>query len=127
MKRNINKFTLYLLPIIYIALTLYFALGLQTWQMAVGLAIFIIGVLIGKRLNVKTTVKRNGEKIYYERHPAIFAIWVVAIVARVSVEFFFKTGTTIFIVTCLLALVTGMIISESKFVRLRLKEGKMEL
>src|SRR5271169_6919555 len=114
MKTNVNKFSIYLRPIIYIILTIYFALSLQIFEMVVVLFAFILGRLVGGKLNSNMIIKKRSGKMQYNRHPIIFGVWIVAIVVRIFVDFFYHVEIAIFIMTSILSLSTGMLVSESR-------------
>lgn len=124
MKTKVSKLSIYIRPLIYVALTAYFALSLQIWQMAVVILSFILGRIAGRMLTKDLIVKKQGKKIHYDRHPIIFWMWVIALVLRIVVDIFFKIEIAVFAMTAILAISTGMIVSESKFIHLKLRRPK---
>jgi hypothetical protein len=124
MKTKVNNFSIYLRPLIYIALTVYFAISLQIWEMIVVLFTFILGRLVGGELNLNMVVTKRAGKVNYNRHPIIFGVWVVAIVVRIFVEFFYNVEIAIFLMTSLLSFSTGMLVSESRLLHIIIKRRK---
>lgn len=87
---------------------------------------FIFGRLVGGMLNRNMVVKKHSGKIHYNRHPIIFGVWIFAVVVRIFVEFFYNVETATFIMTAILAISTGMLVSESRLLHIKTRHKKRQ-
>ena len=80
--------SIFITPFIYIVLTAALIIGVQIWQIGVIAAVVIIGVFAGMKLGKRSNIFEKDEKVMYRRSNEVLAIWVVAFIARIIIEFF---------------------------------------
>ncbi|HUB92662.1 MAG TPA: CcdC protein domain-containing protein [Candidatus Saccharimonadales bacterium] len=79
--------SIFLLPVIYIALSAYFVLGLGAFDSAMVLASVIVGIAAGLFLGRRSEIFEKEGKIMYRRSAEVMAVWMVGFVIRVAIDF----------------------------------------
>lgn len=113
-----QKFTnrIYLLPIIYIVLTVLtlFTYAPSLLEIAVTLVAIPVGAIAGLKLGESAQIFEKGGVAHYKRSPVIMGIWLVSYVARVLLPIAFPAAIFIlFIVGAILAFTSGMLLGET--------------
>lgn len=86
--------SIFMIPVIYIALTLYFIIGLPLLDdAAIALAI-IVGIVAGRILGKRSELFEKDGKILYRRSREVMAIWIVGFLIRIVVDFFYDPYLT---------------------------------
>ena len=79
--------SIFLRPIIYIVLSTALILGLLLWQIGIVVIAVIIGVFAGIRLGERSDIFEKDGKILYKRSSEVMAIWLIAFVIRIAINF----------------------------------------
>lgn len=79
--------SIFLTPIIYLILTAVLVIGLLSWQIAVLVVFIAAGLLLGKELGKRSDIFEKDGKILYTRSKEVLAIWIIAFVIRIAIDF----------------------------------------
>jgi hypothetical protein len=79
--------SIFLRPIIYLVLSVILVLGLQLWQTAVLIVAIVLGGFAGLELGKRSDIFEKDGKILYRRSNEVLAIWIIAFVIRIAIDF----------------------------------------
>lgn len=83
-------------PLIYILLTLLLLASTPTLDaILITITALLLGMLLGSKLGSRSSVFKEGEKIKYKRSNEIFAIWIIAFVIRLALDFSHPLNTSL--------------------------------
>ncbi|MGI0141716.1 MAG: hypothetical protein ACREBF_03655 [Candidatus Micrarchaeales archaeon] len=111
-----RAFRLYLLPIVYLLLTIYSLFELAPSYLDIpGVVVALLaGYFIGIKFGSSVQFYEQEGQTHYKRSPIILIIWLASFVARFVLEAFLPNVFYInFGIELFLALTTGMIIGEA--------------
>lgn len=81
--------SLFLRPILYMALSAFLILGLILWQDAVLALAAAAGVLLGLAFGKRANLFEKDGSIMYKRSNEVTILWMVAFAIRISIDFLF--------------------------------------
>ncbi len=84
---NYSVQSIFLTPIIYIILSAILVIGLQLWQTAILVVAVIAGVYGGMQLGKRSDIFEKDGKVLYKRSNEVLAIWIIAFVIRIVIDF----------------------------------------
>jgi hypothetical protein len=112
-------------PILYSLILVFFVLYVE-YSHPLFLLTFLfipVGFILGTRFDFKPKFFYYNKMLYYKRSPIVLIIWLVSFMTRLALEFFYPTNFLANLsIDSLLALTTGVIISEAQ----SLLKGKKE-
>lgn len=114
--RRFNTSRVYRTPIIYGILLVFFVVYLEYSNPLFFLTLLFVpvGFLIGLRFDIRPKFFYNNQQLYYKRNPLVLIIWLISYLSRLALEFLYPSNIYANItVDSLLALTTGIIISEA--------------
>lgn len=82
--------SIFITPIIYVALTLFFLLGLPVLWDAIVLAMIVVGVGAGLVLGKRSELFEKDGHVLYKRSMEVMIIWVIGFIVRIGVDFFYN-------------------------------------
>ena len=114
--RRFNTSRIYRTPIIYGLLLVFFVVYLEYSHPLFFLTLLFVpaGFLIGLRFDIRPKFFYNSQQLYYKRNPLVLIIWLISYLSRLALEFLYPSNIYANLtVDSLLALTTGIIISEA--------------
>lgn len=105
---------IFLVPILYVVLTIGIVFPMTLTQKEWMLAFGVIGFVIGIKISTDPNLFFNEGSLFYKRSGVILVIWLVALIFRLVLEFFFPiTGTLVdFAIGGALVFTLGIILAE---------------
>ncbi len=79
--------SIFLTPLIYLILSAILVVGLSAWQIGVLVVFVAAGMLLGKELGKRSDIFEKDGKILYKRSKEVLAIWIIAFVIRIAINF----------------------------------------
>ena len=80
--------SIFLRPVIYIVLSAILILGLELWQVGILAVGVVLGILLGMQLGKRSDIFEKEGKILYKRSNEVLAIWIIAFVIRITIDFY---------------------------------------
>ena len=114
--RRFNTSRVYRTPIIYGILLVFFVVYLEYSNPLFFLTLLFVpvGFLIGLRFDIRPKFFYSNQQLYYKRNPLVLIIWLISYLSRLALEFLYPSNIYANLtVDSLLALTTGIIISEA--------------